>query len=517
MDKNFMVVTVVLGGLLVWSLTQRPEQKDPTQYILPPPPPPSAPEYMEWEEPPTREDGAFNIMQWLQRKATDLVNARREIDNIFLDEENPARSLNELQGKAKWQYQKFMDLYRACMHYRDVFKEAVAVLDQEFGESEWIQTYASILNIPQETLTTLDGYKKGAVYYQTLKQYNQMNVYDDFNVPEGVYARADPNRQANMDADDAFKVHKRPQKPGSNVFMDIAGADDVTMSSAADMLGSTTTNPVAVGGGAHQTHTNDDAFDTLNPGGALGSGGLGERASPMDIREQDTNAKAAAKDKDPGAGGFNKAAVTSNKPSMPEHPFHQAPNDQTIANAKKIDDLVKQQTEMAKQLAAQKAKDGNQDVSAAESGVVPAGMPAVATVEVEDGTVIPPEFGNEKDAAPVKPKPKVVPPASVPSLSQPKQLPKPSKRDRDADPYVALQGGPAPKKAKPSPEEKKEEPAQEPAQETEELDLTGGTKRGGDDPILTPESRGDIKTSDKNKPKRPYTEGVTNDPLLGAE
>ena len=110
MDKNFMVVTVVLGGLLVWSLTQRPEQKDPTQYILPPPPPPSAPEYMEWEEAPTREDGAFNIMQWLQRISQDLVNARREIDAIFLDEENPARSLNELQGKAKWQYQKFMDL-----------------------------------------------------------------------------------------------------------------------------------------------------------------------------------------------------------------------------------------------------------------------------------------------------------------------------------------------------------------------------------------------------------------------
>ena len=156
-----------------------------------------------------------------------------------------------------------------------------------------------------------------------------------------------------------------------------------------------------------------------------------------------------------------------------------------------MDAIQKQQTEMVNLLKDQKGADPSQDLPAKDVGGIPKGVSvaAAATYEAPEAKTSEAEEGT--DAAPAKPTPKPIAPASNP---QPKQI-SGRKTKREEFGYVALNTGPDPKKSKtvvpPSPS-----PSPEP-----ELDLTaapGGTKREPEEA----ETRKDITEQDTG-PERP--------------
>ena len=120
---------------------------------------------------------------------------------------------------------------------------------------------------------------------------------------------------------------------------------------------------------------------------------------------------------------------------------------------------------------------------------------------------------NETDAAPAKPPPMSPQQAVVPPI-MPQALPQVAgkKRFREdtagSDPFIAINTDK--KKAKPAPQDTPEE---------EELDLTEGTKRGGEDPVLGPEKSKDVKDSEIRKEQQMgfKTAEVTQAPLGGGK
>ena len=93
LDTNFMVVTVILGGLLVWSMTQKVEKPLEVPYD----------DKMddEWDDTPLKRDPeATAIIEYMGKKVEELISWRREMDNIFLSDDNPA---------PKW-FQAFQEL-----------------------------------------------------------------------------------------------------------------------------------------------------------------------------------------------------------------------------------------------------------------------------------------------------------------------------------------------------------------------------------------------------------------------
>jgi hypothetical protein len=280
---------------------------------------------------------------------------------------------------------------------------------------------------------------------------------------------------------------------------------------------------------ANRTQTNDDAYDTRNNiDGALGAGIFDDRANDMDLATKHKDAQTAIHSGDQsqlidGSDAFSKANVSGAGASkLPTDPYKKQKDEHITNLEKKVDELQKGQTEIVDALKESmkakedKAADANQDLPLADVGEVPKGIP------VEDSAVyVPPtatkEEVVEEDAAPKKPTPKVPEREAVAETSTAPGLPKepaskilgqkrlreedegePEKKKGKKDPYVAIKTTP------------------DPPVTTE----TGGTKRGGDDPEIGPEQRGDLEASENiptqvTEPTIPET--VTDEPLAGTE
>ena len=505
-DQNFIVITVVLAGLLVWSMTKKTEE-----LVM-----------MEQDDDSSEEEylkdvpydkGMVDILQWMQRMCQSLVNRRQEMDAIFLGNKFQAKTLNDLLQEAPRWAGQFDLLYRDAIAANDTFQVMVQKLNQDFGEDgkKWVRDNQKVIQIPVETRDQLNSYKHGGSY----TQYNQMNVqqrYDEHMPYSDDYNDMNPNQQFNKYGD-SFMVAKAAQKPG--VFQQVDQGDDVTMDVASGIYHNTPTNAPAKGQASNQTQTNDDVYNTLNPDGKLGSGALNGVAMDTDVR-QVNDAQNRAAGSVPSGGSYVVAVSqggTAPDPKIPKGSFQQVQNDQISKLQSDVTVLQMGAAAAAQEKANKAAQDGAQNVPPTESGKIPVSIPVG-----EQATILPPV--DETDAAPSKPPPQIPPTEVVPSTSKVAPIPgfeeigQKRVRDRISDPFVALQSD---KKKKPKPEPKEETKEQAPE---EELDLTGagGTKRGGDDPILTPESRGDIKTSDKNKPKKPqYETEVAEVPLVGKE
>ena len=241
-----------------------------------------------------RSKEASQIIAYIERLSNTMINYRREVDAIFLGDRNPAESTADLRRDAPKWYKAFKDLQVFCADMQDKFKMLQVRLVNEFDEADWVQSFQNILNTPTHIIAALNGYKQGATYktvYSLVQNRNVITIPED-NQPQSrnEYIDLNANQQFNATGDRNFRADK-PQK--KNVFQQIAEADDVTMNLVADMVSQTYSNPnpASMGQGAHQTHTNDDAYNTLNNDGRLGSGALHGRASDTDIRQVDNNQK----------------------------------------------------------------------------------------------------------------------------------------------------------------------------------------------------------------------------------
>ena len=510
-DRNFMVVTALLSGLLIWSLVRKPEQQPQQLFILPGEDP------MEWGEEEVvlpRDPTAQQIMEYIGEMGSKLINYRREVDKIFLGEDNPWRSTSDLERDAPKWFQAYQDLYRLCAQLQDEFKQLQVQLNEEFGEQEWVAANLNIIQLPFETRQALDGYKSGSTYQQVYV--HRLTVAQN----QGTRPQTQQDH-INLNANQRHNEYGDDYGPGGgsgkarDVFSSVPGGDSMDLDKASKMVQDTTSNPQLGTGAANRTLANDDAYDTLNADGALGGGNLGDRAADTDMRDLDKKAKKAKKDTASGhssllnASGYSQAQTSNATDNIPTHPYQTAPNEQITANTKRIDALVKKQTEEANRIKEQAAKDSAQDLSVKDTGGIPKGIPVSAA------TYVPPPAtsgeANETDAV-ERPKPKPVPRSTEPSLAQAQSLPGFEKvgEKRGRDPFVAVVT-PQEKKSKPSPAVVPPEP------EEEDLDLTGGTKREGVDPELGPESRGDVEASE-NVPQQltePTTGTVTDEPLSG--
>jgi hypothetical protein len=350
---------------------------------------------------------------------------------------------------------------------------------------------------------------------------------------QGDFSKLNANQRFNVEADDTFMVDKAAQKPGtyqdysgggyiSSVFQNVDSGDDVTIETAQAMHGQTVANP-QLGASAHQrTQTNTDAFNTLNQGGVLGSGNMDDRADDHDMRDQNfLNQKAKGGDATTLVGGesFTKAKTNETNDDLSPAPYMQAPNEQITADAKQLAARVAE-LEKAAKVKEVVAEDGNQDLGVGQSGGIPKGVP-VAQAAVYQAPEATPSQANETDAIPKKPVAKAPAASSGGPVVKPVPLPGfesiGEKRKRDTtgvteNPFVAVKIG----------SKKTKYPALPPAvmeDIQEELDLTGGTKRGGTDPELGPERRGDLEASE-NDPIQltgPSTGTVTEEPLGGTK
>ena len=93
LDKNFMVVTVILGGLLVWSMTQKAEKPLEVPYD----------DKMDdqWDDTPLKDPRsmeAWQIIEYIQKKVEELISWRREMDTVFLSDDNPWKRTQVVQG-----------------------------------------------------------------------------------------------------------------------------------------------------------------------------------------------------------------------------------------------------------------------------------------------------------------------------------------------------------------------------------------------------------------------------------
>ena len=451
-------------------------------------------------------------MAYIGQMSSRLITYRQEVDKVFLGEDNPWRSTSDLEQNAPKWFQAFNDLYMLCVRLQDEFKQLQVRLNEEFGEQEWVAANLNIIQIPFETRQALDSYKAGTTYQQVYvhrltvgqNQATRPQTQQDFI---GLNA----NQQHNEYGDDYGSGGGGKDR---DVFSSVPGADSMDLDKASKMVGNTVSNPQLGSGGANRTLANDDAFDTLNQEGALGGGNLGDRAADT-MREVDTKAKKAKKDTASAqasmlnSSGYTNARTSVAPNTMPAHPYQTAPNDQIKANTKKIDELMTKQTEQVQRLKELAAKDIAQDLTVKETGQIPKGVPVSAPVYVP-----PPATAGEVNEtnAVERPKPKPIPRSTDPSLSQAQSLPGFEKigEKRGRDPFVAV--------VTPVEKKKKASPAiVPPDDEEEELDLTAGTKRGGEDPELGPEKREDLEAAE-NEPihfTSPETGRVTQNPLGG--
>lgn len=523
-DKNFIVVSVILGGLLVWSLVRTPEKPEPQQtfYIMPGDDrqyaiegdEPDDAEMAEKEKMPGRDATAQAIMGYIASMNNQIMGYRQEVDQIFLGDQQPWRNTTDLERDAPQWLEAFNNLYALCARLGDEFKLLQQRLTNDFGEGAWVAANMNLLQFPVEVRLVLDGYKKGSTYQQVYIA--SMNVVSA-NRPQtqNEYQGLNTNQQFNERGDD----YPRGSGTGTDkdVFMGTASQQDpVTMDKATVWLRDTSSNPQpGTGGSGQQTLANDDeAFNTLNSDGRLGGGNMGDRADDTDMRDQDKIAKAAATDtasaKASLSSGFATAQTSSQKPTLPSHPYQNAPNDQL---QRSIDAIGRQQAEIASavlKLAASKkeetAKDNDQNLPVKDAGTIPKGTPVDAAATYHEPAADASEV-NETDAAPAKPEPLPIAPATVPSTSKPTQIAG-RKTKREEFDYVALNTGPDPKKAKQTTQEAVVPPPPSPEPEPE----TGTKRESGE-----PETRKDVTEQDAGAPERPGYKGDVGkpDPLRG--
>ena len=296
-DKNFIVVTAILGGLLVWAMVREPE-KPPAQhttYIMPPDDRPIYDEDSpmgEREDDPklARDPTAAQIMQYMKDVASRILKYRAEMDAVFAG--GGHRSTSDLEQNAPKWYKAFNDLYAWCTYTMDEFKGLQVRLNEEFGETSWVAASLNLIQIPAETRLMLDGYKSGTIYQQVyVHRLSVVRPQDSRPQTQQDYMRLNTNQQYNENADD-YPM----QNQDRDVFRGGGGkSDSMNLDKAASMVQTTTSNPARGSyggtGSGHQVLTNNDAFNTLNPDGQLGGGNMASRASDTDMRDQDKISK----------------------------------------------------------------------------------------------------------------------------------------------------------------------------------------------------------------------------------
>ena len=525
LDTNFAVVTVILGGLLVWSLTQKADapkaEIDPRTFS----PPFDGPVDMDIEKVVGKKPGTdarapqlkqhiINIVDYLQGQKTKF--------DVMMRDMSGTATVADLERKHKQVANELRYTIAQCSNWSSDFIVWRRML-VDFGEDEWVKTHMPEFAVPDNVRNNLTEYERSVT--QNVFQHNQMNVIQYENMAQDDYTALNQNQRYNADADDAFMVHKGGQYKDysgggyiDQVFMNTDGqSDDVTLDAAQEMHGQTSHNPIPKT--QYLTQTNQDAYNTLSPDGRLGSGALDDRADDHDMRAQNL-ANQAAQGGDTttlaGGGAFTKAKQTETDDTLSPAPYMKAANEQITADAKQLAARVAE-LEKASKVKEAVAEDVAQDLDVGESGGISKGVTA------EQAAVYTPapattSQANESDAAPAKPKPQIPEQASGGAVVGRQSLPQIAgkKRYREdtsgTDPFVAVVTGKE-KKVKPSPAVVPPDP------EEEELDLTEGTKRGGADPELGPERRGDLEASE-NQPVQltaPATGTVTEEPLGGGK
>ena len=535
LDTNFMVVSLILAGLTIWAITQKadtPPERNTYIYNAGF----DAPDDVEMEavlgKKPEKDARAPAIKDAIIRRYQYLSTQRSKFDGQMRDISGTA-TVADLERKHGALAQELRYTIAQCSNWAADFVVWKSMLVQ-MDEGEWVKLHLIELNSPTAVRQALEAYEQSVSKTLNVSNFNQLNVaqrYDTMPQDQGDFSKLNANQRFNVEADDTFMVDKAAQKPGTyqdysrggyigSVFQNVDSGDDVTIETAQAMHGQTVANPQR-GASAHQrTQTNTDAFNTLNQGGVLGSGNMDDRADDHDMRDQNfLNQKAKGGDATTLVGGevFTKAKTNETNDDLSPAPYMQAPNEQITADAKQLAARVAE-LEKAAKVKEVVAEDGNQDLGVGQSGGIPKGVP-VAQAAVYQAPEATPSQANETDAIPKKPVAKAPAASSGGPVVKPVPLPGfesiGEKRKRDTtgvteNPFVAVKIG----------SKKTKYPALPPAvmeDIQDELDLTGGTKRGGTDPELGPERRGDLEASE-NDPIQltgPSTGTVTEEPLGG--
>ena len=511
-----MVVTVILGGLLIWSMTQKVEK------------PEQEPMYVDtdddWGNVKLKKDPTVdNIKRYIEEVCNDMIQVRQEMDRMFLSDDNPARTLQDLQRHEPDWYKRYDMLKRKALFELDNFKNLVIDLNQR-GQGQWVTEHAIVLRTPTEVLAALEVYKEKNSYTQYVKTNNQLNVMKVEGAENAEdYMDYSAGGKFNEDARDGY-INSKGNK---DAFYSLDEGDDLDMAASEKIIQNTsfTSNVQHVhlhgrgGQGEYQqqgmdlgdygggTYLNDDPYDNRNPdgklGASLGGGGMSDMANDVDIRDmQDRNQKLPKGDTTTLVNdeAFSKASISATKDAnLPRDPFQQAPNDQIQSKlVKQVSDLKQSIEDVKKKLNEEKTKDPRQDMTVNEAGGIAAGVDVAGAANYEPAEATESE-ANETDAVPSKPKPPPIAPEGIASTARQRGIPgfEEIGQKRGRDPFVALNTDP--KKSKtvvpPSPS-----PSPEP-----ELDLTaapGGTKRE----FAEPETRKDVAEQDTG-PERPRAGG----------
>ena len=218
LDKNFIVVTAILGGLLVWSMVREPEKpREGWPGFLKPGDDPPVKERFRLEDDYSRMDydmgdreqdpelprdpDARAIMEYIGQMSSRIIGYRQEMEAVFAD--GVHRSTSDLEQNAPKWFKAFNDLYALCVNEMDKFKQLQVRLNEEFGELSWVAANLNIIQIPTETRLVLDGYKSGTTYQQVyIHRLNAVGAPGSRPQTRQDYMNLNTNQQHNEDADD---------------------------------------------------------------------------------------------------------------------------------------------------------------------------------------------------------------------------------------------------------------------------------------------------------------------------
>ena len=286
LDTNFMVVSVILGGLLVWSMTQKVD-KPPVENTYIYNAGFDAPDDVEMEEvvgkKPTKDSRAPELKDAILRRNEWLISQRNKFDTL-LREPYRTGSIADLERKQPELATELRHTIAFCSNWSEDYIRWRRML-VEMDEGEWVKLHMPEFSVPTDIRNELSRYEDSVNKTLNVKNYNQLNVaqrYDTMPQSQEEYSKLNANQRYNVEGDDAFMVDKPAEKPRGNVFMNLDPGDDMTIEAAQRMHGETNANPPPPG--VIRTST-VNVYNTLNYDGRLGAGSMEDRAQDHDMRD----------------------------------------------------------------------------------------------------------------------------------------------------------------------------------------------------------------------------------------
>ena len=285
LDTNFAVVTVILGGLLIWSMTQKadapPAEIDPHIYS----PPFDGPVDMDIEDvvgkKPDKDARAPQLQQHIRNIVDYLTKQKTKFDIMMRDLSGTA-TIADLERKHGQVANEIRFTIAQCSNWSSDFIMWRRMLE-EMGESEWVRTNMAEFNVPDNVRSNLEAYERTVT--QNYHQHNQMNVvqYDGPGTQDD-YTALNQNQRYNADGDDTYmRGAYKGDVYDEGGYKTIGGgyvdkmftshdmqSDDVNFDDAQRMHGQTSYNPMDTYYDQPQrTQTNRDVYNTLSEEGRL--------------------------------------------------------------------------------------------------------------------------------------------------------------------------------------------------------------------------------------------------------